>query len=202
VLILELKDSRTKENLLKAFAGESQARNRYEYAAGVAKKEGFYIVQDLFYYTADQEKEHGKVFYNKLKEFNGQNIEISGAYPIGNYDDTLSLLKSAKHNEEVEYSNIYTTFAKVANEEGFTDIGTIFSNIASIEKVHSNKFNKFVKYMEEGSLFKEENTTEWMCTNCGYIYEGKEPPQVCPVCEHPQGYFIRLSETEFNVENK
>lgn len=195
---MELKDSKTKENLLKSFAGESQARNRYEYSAVVVKEAGLFILHNLFNYTADQEKQHGKVFYNKLKEFNGQNIEITGAYPIDNYSDPLSLLKAAQHNEEEEYSTIYSSFAEIAKEEGFKAIGNVFSNIASIEKTHSNKFDKYAKYLEEGTLFKSETSTEWICTNCGYIYEGTEPPRACPACEYPQGYFMRLSDAEFN----
>lgn len=187
---MELKDSKTKENLLKSFAGESQARNRYNIAAAQAKKEGLYIIQSVFDYTANQEKEHAEVFYNQLKEFSGENIHIDGTYPIDNYNSTLQLLKSANHNELEEYDVVYKSFADVANEEGFTVISKIFSNIAAIEKIHADRFNTYAKDLEEGTLFKKDQEVQWFCTNCGFIYEGKEAPKNCPVCDHPQGYFM------------
>lgn len=187
---MELKDSKTKENLLKSFAGESQARNRYNIAAAQAKKEGLYVIQSVFDYTANQEKEHAEVFYNQLKAFSGENIHIDGTYPIDNYNSTLQLLKSANHNELEEYDVVYKSFADVANEEGFTVISKVFSNIAAIEKIHADRFNSYVKDLEEGTLFKKDQEVQWFCTNCGFIYEGKEAPKNCPVCDHPQGYFM------------
>ena len=187
---MDLKDSKTKENLLKAFAGESQARNRYNIAAAQAKKDGLFVIQSVFNYTADQEKEHAEVFYNQLKEFSKENIHIDGTYPIDNYNSTLELLKSANHNELQEFNVEYKTFSDVAKQEGFTPIATLFTNIASIEKVHADRFNKYAKELEEGSLFKKDQNVKWFCTNCGFIYEGKEAPKTCPVCEHPQGYFM------------
>lgn len=187
---MELKDSKTKENLLKSFAGESQARNRYNIASAQAKKDGLYVIQSVFDYTANQEKEHAEVFYNQLKEFSGENIHIDGTYPIDNYNSTLQLLKSANHNELEEYDVVYKSFADVANEEGFTVISKIFSNIAAIEKTHADRFNSYVKDLEEGTLFKKDQEVQWFCTNCGFIYEGKEAPKNCPVCDHPQGYFM------------
>ena len=199
---MELKDSKTKENLLKAFAGESQARNRYEYAAEVAKKESLFIIQELFKYTADQEKAHGEVYYGALKQFNGEIINISGNYPIGDYPDTLSLLRDAQRNEEKEYSDVYKGFAQVAREEGFIPIATTFENVASIEKVHSNRFGKYVKQMENGSSFRRAYETQWMCTNCGFIYEGKDAPIQCPVCAYPQGYYIPFEDSEFKSKDQ
>lgn len=187
---MELKDSRTKENLLKSFVGESQARNRYNIASAQAKKDGLYVIQAVFDYTANQEKEHAEVFYNQLKEFSGENIYIDGTYPVDNYNSTLQLLKSANHNELEEYDVVYKSFADIANEEGFTVISKIFSNIASIEKIHADRFNSYVKDLEEGTLFKKDQEVQWFCTNCGFIYEGKEAPKNCPVCDHPQGYFM------------
>lgn len=187
---MELKDSKTKENLLKSFAGESQARNRYNIASAQAKKDGLYVIQSVFDYTANQEKEHAEVFYNQLKEFSGENIHIDGTYPIDNYNSTLQLLKSANHNELEEYDVVYKSFADVANEEGFTVISKIFSNIAAIEKTHADRFNSYIKDLEEGTLFKKDLEVQWFCTNCGFIYEGKEAPKNCPVCDHPQGYFM------------
>ena len=187
---MDLKDSRTKENLLKAFAGESQARNRYNIAAAQAKKDGLYVIQSVFDYTANQEKEHAEVFFNQLKTFSGENIHIDGTYPIDNYNSTLELLKSANHNELEESDVVYKSFSDVAKEEGFTVISKIFSNIATIEKIHADRFNKYAKELEEGSSFKRDQNIQWFCTNCGFIYEGKEAPKNCPVCEHPQGYFL------------
>lgn len=194
---MELKDSRTKENLLRAFAGESQARNRYEFAAEVAKKEGLYIIESLFKYTADQEKAHAEVYYNALRQFNGENIHIEGAYPIGDYPDTLSLLKDAQHNEREEWSSVYSDFAEIAKNEGFKPISQTFNQVASIEKTHDDRFTKYINEIENGTLFKKDTPIQWMCTNCGYIYEGKEPPLLCPVCSYPQGYYMEYITTEF-----
>lgn len=187
---MELRDSKTKVNLLRSFAGESQARNRYNIAGAQAKKEGLYVIKAVFDYTANQEKEHAEVFYNQLKAFSGENILIDGTYPIDNYNSTLQLLKSANHNELQEFEVDYKGFADVAKQEGFATISTLFTNIASVEKIHADRFNKYVKELEEGSLFKKDQNIQWFCTNCGFIYEGKEAPKICPVCEHPQGYFM------------
>ncbi|MDD6795842.1 MAG: rubrerythrin family protein [Clostridiaceae bacterium] len=194
---MEFKNSETKKNLIKAFAGESQARNRYTFAAEAAKKEGLAIIEKLFYYTADQEKAHAKVFYDKLKEFNGENIEIDASYPIGNYEKTLDLLRDAEHNEQEEYDVVYKSFAQTAAEEGFGAVAKIFENIAAIENVHSKRFKKYADKLENDSLFKETQDTLWMCSNCGFIFEGKEAPKACPVCSHPQGYFMLFSTSEF-----
>jgi len=191
---MQLKDSKTKENLLKSFAGESQARNRYNIAAAQAKKDGLYVIQSVFDYTSNQEKEHAEVFYKQLKEFAGEKIYIDGDYPIDYYDSTLKLLKAANHNELEEYDVVYKSFADVAQEEGFTLISKIFSNIATIEKIHADRFNKYAQQLEDGSLFRKDESAQWFCTNCGYIHEGKEAPKICPVCEHPQGYFTVFSE--------
>ncbi|GAA0077831.1 rubrerythrin family protein [Clostridium sp. CTA-5] len=194
---MQLKDSKTKENLLRAFAGESQARNRYDIAAATAKKEGFNIIESLFKYTANQEKEHAEVFFNQLKQSAGENIEITAAYPIDTYATTLDLLKRAQHNEFEEFNVVYSDFAKVAKEEGFSAISTIFENIGLIEKVHGTRFERFANELEQGSLFKKDTEVQWMCTNCGFIYEGKEAPKNCPVCEHPQGWFLLFNNSLF-----
>lgn len=194
---MNLKGSKTKENLMKSFAGESQARNRYNMAASLAKKEGLYIIETLFKYTAEQEKAHGKVFYDKLKEFTGETIDICGGYPIDTYDTTLQMLQSAQHNELEEYDVVYSSFAKVAKEEGFPDISNTFEKIASVEKVHGDRFGAYAKELQEGSLFKKQEDVQWLCTHCGYIHEGKEAPLVCPVCKHPQGYYILFPKSLF-----
>ena len=157
---MNLKDSKTKENLLRAFAGESQARNRYTFAAEVAKKEGLFILQDLFKFTANQEEQHARVFYDQLKEFNGQNININAAYPIGNYPDTLSLLRDAKHNENEEWNVVYKEFGNIARQEGFPQIGTLFDNVASIEKEHDKRFDYYIKEMENATLFKKNSSVQ------------------------------------------
>lgn len=195
--MVDFNKSKTKENLMKAFAGESQARNRYTFAASVAKKEGYSIIQDLFIYTADQERAHAKEFMGKLKEFSGENITITAGYPVEVETDTLKLLRSAETHENDEFSNIYSEFSDVAKEEGFQDIAILFNKIASIEKVHSERFKKYADRLENGTLFKDDNKKMWMCTNCGYIYESEEAPEICPVCLHPKGFFIDFKESSF-----
>lgn len=195
---MEFKDSNTKVNLMRAFAGESQARNRYDMAAEVAKKEKYNILERLFKYTASQEQAHAKVFYDALKSLSGQTITIdNGSYPVDVYDSTLKLLKSSAHNEYEEADVVYKDFARVASEEGFTDIATTFTNIASIEKVHGDRFAKYAEALENGTLFKKEESVKWICTNCGYIYEGKEAPKICPVCKKPQGYYLLFENSLF-----
>lgn len=186
------KTSETAKNLMRAFAGESQARNRYTFAASQAKKEGYPVLQAIFQYTADQEKEHAEIFYNFLKELAGENIFIDGGYPVDLHEKTLGLLRSAEHNEYEEYGEVYKKFGDIALEEGFDRIGQVFHMIADIEKTHGDRFSFFAELLERSKLFAAEEDTEWICLNCGYIYEGKIAPKYCPVCEHEQGYFIRL----------
>ena len=190
----DFKTSRTKENLMRAFAGESQARNRYTFAADVAKKEGYPI---LFIYTANQEKAHAWEFMKKLKEFSGEEIEITATYPAEVETSTLTLLRAAEKHEAAEHDEIYKSFAEIAKEEGFMDIYTLFNNIASIEKTHSERFTRYAEKLANGSLFKDTKKDQWMCTNCGFIYEGESAPAQCPVCSHPQGYFIKFDESPF-----
>ncbi len=194
---MDLKDSKTKENLMKAFAGESQARNRYNISAKIAKDQGLYIIKDLFDYTAEQERAHAQVFYHHLKEYGGSNINISGGYPVDIYDTTAKLLKSAQHNEYEEWEKVYKEFGNIAQEEGFSVIAKTFENIASIEKVHGDRFGRYADEIERGMLFRKDEDAKWMCTNCGYIYEGKEAPKLCPVCKHPQGYFMIFENSLF-----
>lgn len=191
---MDFKSSRTKENLLKAFAGESQARNRYTFAAAQAKKQNLAILERLFSFTAGQEKEHAELFYNELKELAGENIEICGSYPIDISTSIEDLLKSAAHNEFEEHNPVYSEFSKIAEEEGFTKVSKLFSNIAEIEKTHGDRFLHFAKLLEENKLFSSDNETKWVCLNCGHVHSAKSAPQVCPVCEHNQGYFIRYNE--------
>lgn len=197
-----LQGTKTMENLMRAFAGESQARNRYTFAAACAKKKQLYIIEQVFQFTANQEKEHAEVFYNFLKEVAGANINVDGNYPTDLYDDPVKLLKAAQHNEYQEFEHDYQHFADVAKEEGFNQISNTFRMIAAIEKTHGDRFGRYASALENGSLFKGGEGIRWMCLNCGYIHEGPIAPQQCPVCSHDQGYFIRLSEAPFQENNE
>ncbi|WP_294371836.1 rubrerythrin [uncultured Clostridium sp.] len=195
---MELRESKTKINLLRAFAGESQARNRYDIAAEKAKKEGLHIIESLFKYTANQEKAHAEVFLSKLNEFSGCNISIDNAtYPIEGDEPCLKLLQSAAHNEFEEHDKVYKEFAETARSEGFADIATLFENIAAIEKIHGDRFKRYAQEIENATLFKKDMNSKWMCANCGYIYEGPEPPKNCPVCGKPQGYALLFENSLF-----
>lgn len=188
----DFKNSETAKNLMRAFAGESQARNRYTFAGGAARKEGLPVVQAVFTFTADQEKEHAEIFYDYLKELNGDTVFIDGGYPVNVYDKSLDLLKAARHNEYEEYEDVYRNFGNIAKEEGYAQIANSFHMIAEIEKVHGDRFQMFADYLEKKQLFVSEVETGWMCLNCGYVYRGTSAPAKCPVCRHEQGYFIRL----------
>ena len=191
---MDFKSSETRLNLLKAFAGESQARNRYTFAAAEAKKQNLYVIEQLFTFTANQEKEHAELFYNALSECSGENIEICGSYPIDISTNVVDLLKSAAHNEFEEYNPVYSTFAKIAEEEGFVRVSKLFSMIAEIEKTHGERFNHFKELLEGNKLFSNDNETKWLCLNCGHLHSAKDAPQICPVCEYNQGYFVRYNE--------
>ena len=189
---MDLKDSKTRENLMRAFAGESQARNRYDIASSVAKKEGLYVIEAVFKYTANQEKAHAKVFFDMLRASTGENINIEGSYPVEIYDKTLEHLKHAEHNELEEWGDVYKNFSEVAKGEGFQAIATAFSNIATIEKNHADRFSKYATDLGNGTLFTKQTEIQWICTNCGFIYEGKDAPTNCPACFHPKGYFMEV----------
>lgn len=184
--------SETRQNLLRAFAGESQARNRYTFAASVAKENKLQVVEAIFLYTADQEKEHAEVFYKHLKEAGCENVVTTAGYPVDLSDQPEKLLELARDHEMDEYGDIYPAFADKAQEEGFTEIARHFRQIAEIEKVHADRFERFAKLMREGKLFVSGVETGWMCLNCGHVLQGKQAPAKCPVCDHDQGYFIRL----------
>lgn len=190
--MIDLKDSETAKNLMRAFAGESQARNRYTFSADKAKQEGYTVIEAAFLFTADQEKEHAEIFYNHLKEMSGQTILIDGGYPVDQYDKSLDLLKAARHNEYEEFEDVYQKFGQVAKEEGFEGIANSFFRIADIEKTHGDRFQLFADYLEQNRLFVSDVETGWMCLNCGFVYRGTKAPGACPVCHHERGYFIRL----------
>lgn len=192
-----LSGSQTKINLMKAFAGESQARNRYTFAASQAKKENLPVIEMVFKFTADQEKAHAKVFYDFLKDMSGQNITADGSYPVDIYGKTLELLRASQHNEFEEAGPVYPDFGRTAANEGFQQIAEKFNEIAKIEQIHGERFGMFADWLEQGKLFVSDVEEEWMCLNCGYVYKSSEAPKACPVCSHPQGYFIRLSLAPF-----
>ncbi len=196
---MDFKNSQTRINLMRAFAGESQARNRYTFAAGVALKQKQHMIADVFYHTANQEKEHALIFYNHLKECEGENVKIEAAYPLDNSDDLETLLKRAHHNEYEEYEKEYANFADIATNEGFHKIAQDFTNIARIEKVHGDRFEALRKMIENNQLYTSPTTTRWACLNCGFIYEGTQVPEICPVCSHDQGYFIRECFAPFSA---
>lgn len=188
----ELKNTETLKNLMRAFAGESQARNRYTFAAGIAKQEKLPVVEAVFQFTADQEKAHGELFYNYMKELSGENIHIDGGYPVNISQKTVDLLKAARHNEYEEHDVVYQQFGDKAKEEGFDEIGRVFHQIAAVEKMHGDRFQMFADWMEQGKLFVSDVSTGWMCLNCGHVLTADRAPGICPVCKHDQGYFVRL----------
>lgn len=194
--------SQTKINLMKAFAGESQARNRYTFAASKAKEQKLHVVQAVFEFTADQEKEHAEIFYNKLKQAAGENIAIESAFPVDLTDDVVKLLKMAHHNEYEEHDDVYKAFSDTAYSEGFDDIGLTFSNIAKIEKTHGDRFMMYAELLEQNKLFLADVQCDWMCLNCGHIINAKGAPEMCPVCSHDKGYFIRLEFAPYGINLK
>ena len=188
----DFKSSTTKDNLMRAFAGESQARNRYTFAASQAKKDGLHVISAIFAFTAAQEKEHAKIFYNHLKDLSGSTIFIDGGYPVDISEKMTDLLSKAQHNEYEEHDSVYKSFGETAKQEGFDQIAASFLQIAAIEKIHGDRFGRYAQWLKEGKLFVSDVEEEWMCLNCGFVKKKKKAPKVCPVCRHDQGYFIRF----------
>ena len=189
---MELKDSVTKENLMRAFAGESQARNRYTFAANVCCTNKLQVLEAIFLYTAGQEKEHAEIFYNHLVKAGCENVTLTADYPVDLTNQPLKLLELAREHEMDEFGDVYPAFAKKAEEEGFAEIARHFRQIAAIEKVHAERFERFAKLLRDNKLFVSDVETGWMCLNCGHVFQGTKVPGKCPVCDHDQGYFIRL----------
>ncbi len=187
-----LKGTQTEQNLLKAFAGESQARSRYTYAASVAKKEGYEQISALFLETAENEKEHAKRFFKFLE---GGDVEITASYPAGTIETTLENLKMAAAGENEEHSMLYPEFARVAEVEGFPEITAAFTMISKVEVEHEARYNKLIANLENGEVFKKDKSIRWKCRNCGYVHEGAEAPSLCPACVHEQKYFEIKEET-------
>jgi rubrerythrin len=188
---MKLDGSKTQTNLMAAFAGESQARNRYTYFAGAARKEGFVQIADIFEETANQEREHAKRLF---KFMTGGDTEITGAFPFGVIGDAVTNLKAAAAGEKHEWSEMYPGFAKIAREEGFDEIAGVFEAIAVAEKQHEKRYLDLAKNIEQGKVFVKDNPVVWRCRNCGYLHEGTEAPQLCPACAHPQAHFELLAE--------
>ena len=183
---MALKGSQTEHNLLAAFAGESQARNRYSFAASAARKEGFEQIGAIFLETAENEKEHAKQYFKLLE---GGDVEITATYPAGVIASTLDNLKAAAGGENAEWTSIYPGFADVAEQEGLKKAAATFRHIAEVEAYHERRYNKLIERVSAGTVFKREKSIKWKCRECGRVHEGTEPPKVCPTCAHPQAYY-------------
>lgn len=188
---MELKGSKTEANLMAAFAGESQARNRYTYFASKAKKDGFVQISNIFTETADQEKEHAKRLFTFMS---GGETEITGSFPFGVVGDTIDNLKGSAAGENHEWTDMYPSFSAVARDEGFDAIAMVFESIAVAEKQHEKRYLGLAKNIADGTVFKKATATHWRCQNCGYVHEGTEALGLCPACAHPQAYFEVLAE--------
>ena len=186
-----IKGTETEKNLLKAFAGESQARNRYTYFAGAPRKAGYEQIANIFMETADNEKEHAKVFFKHLE---GGEVEITAAYPAGVIGDTKANLEAAAAGEKMEWSDLYAGFEKTARAEGFPEIAASFKQIAEVEGFHEKRYRKLAANIESGQVFKKPAPVKWHCINCGYVHEGPEAPALCPACKHPQAHYEILAE--------
>ncbi|MEJ5167455.1 MAG: rubrerythrin family protein [Thermoanaerobaculia bacterium] len=186
-----IKGTRTEINLLTAFAGESQARNRYTFFASQAKKEGFVQIANIFEETANHEKEHAKRFFSYLE---GGEAEIKASFPAGKISNTYENLKEAEAGEHYEQTKMYPEFAKIAREEGFEEIALLFEAVAVSERQHEKRYRKLAENIKKGRVFKREEKVVWKCTNCGYLHNGTEPPEKCPACQHPKAYFEILAE--------
>ena len=183
---MDFKGSITEKNLLAAFAGESQARTRYTFFASAAKKEGYEQIAAIFQETADNEKEHAELFFKHLK---GGMVELNAAYPAGVIASTAENLKAAAEGEKMEWGTIYPNFADVAEQEGFKDAAKTFRMVAKVEAYHERRYLKLLENVKQGTVFKKDNPIKWKCRNCGFVFEGSEVPNKCPVCSHPRSYF-------------
>jgi rubrerythrin len=186
-----IKGTKTEQNLLKAFAGESQARNRYTYFASAARKENFQQIANIFLETADNEREHAKVYFSHLE---GGDLEITATYPAGAIKDTKANLEAAADGEKMEWTSLYPEFGKIAREEGFPDVARSFEQISKAERFHEARYRKLVDNVVNGEVLKRKTAVKWHCINCGYVFEGTEPPKECPACRHPQSFYEVLAE--------
>lgn len=186
-----LKGTQTEKNLLAAFAGESQARNRYTYFASAARKEGYEQIANIFIETSENEKEHAKVFFKHLE---GGEATITASYPAGAIRDAKSNLEAAAAGEKLEWTTLYADFAKIAKEEGFPEVARSFEQIGKVEKFHESRYRKLIANIDNKEVFKRKTAVKWHCINCGYVIEGAEAPNECPACKHPQAYYEILAE--------
>lgn len=186
-----IKGTETEKNLLAAFAGESQARNRYTFFAKAAKKEGFNAISEIFLETAENEREHAKLFFKHLE---GGMVEITASYPAGVIGTTLNNLKAAAAGENEEWTELYPTFAKIAEQEGFPEVAKTFKMVAKVEVEHENRYNSLIERLQSEGFFKRDRPIKWKCLNCGYIHEGEMAPEMCPACKHPRAYFEPLAK--------
>ena len=186
-----IKGTKTEQNLLKAFAGESQARNRYTYFASAARKEGYEQIANIFTETAENEKEHAKLFFKYLE---GGDVEITASYPAGMIKDTKTNLQEAATGENLEWTSLYSDFTKIANDEGFPEVARTFEQIAKVEKFHESRYRKLINNVANKEVFKKKAAVKWQCINCGYVFEGAEAPKECPACKHPQAFYEVLAE--------
>ena len=183
---MKLEGSQTEKNLLAAFAGESQARTRYTFFSSTAKKEGYEQISAIFQETSDNEKEHAQLFFNHLK---GGLVEIKAAYPAGLTGTTAQNLLAAAEGEKLEWGTLYPSFGDTAEKEGFPDVARTFRNVAKVEAFHERRYRKLLTSVEQGKVFKKDAPIKWKCRNCGFVFEGTEVPEKCPVCSHPRSYF-------------
>ena len=186
-----IKGSQTEKNLLASFAGESQARNRYTYFASIARKEGFEQIGNIFMETAENEKEHAKVFFKYLE---GSDVEITASYPAGMLKDTRANLEAAADGENMEWTKLYADFAATAKKEGYSDVANSFEQISKVEKFHEARYRKLINNIINGEAFKKKAPVKWHCINCGYVVEGEAAPKECPACKHPQAFYEVLAE--------
>jgi len=186
MVFMEFKGSKTEKHLLEAFAGESQARTRYTFFASAARKEGYEQIAAVFEETADNEKEHAKLFFKHLQ---GGMAEITAAYPAGVIGSTAESLKAAAEGEKLEWGTLYPNFAEVADKEGFSEVARTFRAVAKVEAYHERRYLKLLENVTKGEVFKKDKPMKWKCRNCGYVFEGSEAPEKCPVCSHPKSYF-------------
>jgi rubrerythrin len=186
-----IKGTRTEKNLLASFAGESQARNRYTYFAGAARKEGYEQIANIFMETADNEKEHAKVFFKYLE---GGDLEITASYPAGIIKDARLNLEAAAAGENLEWTTLYADFGKIAADEGFPEIARSFGEIAKVEKFHESRYRRLINNIANNEVFKKKTPVKWHCINCGYVFEGAEAPKECPACKHPRAFYEVLAE--------
>lgn len=201
-MAVDFKTSQTKDNLMRAFAGESQARNRYTIAASQAKKQDLQVIEAVFTFTANQEKEHAEIFYNHLSALGGESIHVDGTYPVDINQDVAKLLRYAQHNEYEEHDDVYKHFGAIATSEGFSAVAASFNMIANIEKTHGDRFGLFADLLEQNKLFVSDVETAWMCLECGNIYYGTTVPEICPVCHHSKGYYVRLELAPYTGTGK